>query len=160
VAPLALDDAGLVRVRRAFVDAAVRAHRLGLDGIELHARTATCCTSSCRRSANQRSDAYGGSAGQPDALPAGGLRGGARRAAAQVPVWVRMSATDWVDGGWDLDSSIAFGQALKASAAARSMHVSSGGVSPLQKITLGPGYQVRWPNGDPARSACRRWPAA
>jgi 2,4-dienoyl-CoA reductase-like NADH-dependent reductase (Old Yellow Enzyme family) len=57
------------------------------------------------------------------------------------PVWVRVSATDWVDGGWDLESTIAFGHALKARGCA-AIHVSSGGVSPRQKIPLGPGYQV------------------
>jgi 2,4-dienoyl-CoA reductase-like NADH-dependent reductase (Old Yellow Enzyme family) len=60
---------------------------------------------------------------------------------AQVPVWVRVSATDWVDGGWDVASTIAFGQALKAAGCA-ALHVSSGGASPQQKIALGPGYQV------------------
>ena len=59
----------------------------------------------------------------------------------QIPVWVRVSATDWVDGGWDVDGTIAFGRALKDLGCA-AMHVSSGGVSPLQKITLVPGYQV------------------
>jgi 2,4-dienoyl-CoA reductase-like NADH-dependent reductase (Old Yellow Enzyme family) len=56
-------------------------------------------------------------------------------------VWVRLSATDWVDGGWDLDSSVAFAQALKAAGCA-AIHVSTGGVSPLQKIAPAPGYQV------------------
>jgi 2,4-dienoyl-CoA reductase-like NADH-dependent reductase (Old Yellow Enzyme family) len=60
---------------------------------------------------------------------------------AERPVWVRVSATDWVEGGWDLDSSVAFAQALKARGCA-AIHVSTGGVSPLQKIALEPGYQV------------------
>jgi 2,4-dienoyl-CoA reductase-like NADH-dependent reductase (Old Yellow Enzyme family) len=60
---------------------------------------------------------------------------------ADRPVWVRVSATDWVDGGWDLDSTVALAQALKARGCA-AIDVSSGGVSPLQKIALGPGYQV------------------
>jgi NADPH2 dehydrogenase len=58
-----------------------------------------------------------------------------------IPVGVRVSATDWVDGGWDIDQTIAFARELKT----RSVDwidVSSGGVSPLQKIALGPGYQV------------------
>ena len=57
------------------------------------------------------------------------------------PVWVRVSATDWVEGGWDVAGTIAFGQALKARGCA-ALHVSSGGVSPKQQIRLGPGYQV------------------
>jgi 2,4-dienoyl-CoA reductase-like NADH-dependent reductase (Old Yellow Enzyme family) len=54
---------------------------------------------------------------------------------------VRVSATDWVDGGWDLESTIAFAQALKARGCA-AIHVSTGGVSPRQKIPLAAGYQV------------------
>src|SRR5690606_24983502 len=60
---------------------------------------------------------------------------------ADRPVWMRLSATDWVDGGWDLDSTIAMSQALKARGCA-AIHVSSGGVSPQQQIPLSPGYQV------------------
>jgi 2,4-dienoyl-CoA reductase-like NADH-dependent reductase (Old Yellow Enzyme family) len=58
-----------------------------------------------------------------------------------MPVWVRVSATDWVPGGWDLPDSIALARQLKARGCA-AMHVTTGGVSPLQKIPLGPGYQV------------------
>jgi 2,4-dienoyl-CoA reductase-like NADH-dependent reductase (Old Yellow Enzyme family) len=60
---------------------------------------------------------------------------------ADRPVWVRVSATDWVPGGWDVPDTIALGNELKARGCA-AMHVSSGGVSPQQKIALGPGYQV------------------
>jgi len=56
-------------------------------------------------------------------------------------VGVRISATDWVEGGWDVAQSIAFAQAL-ATRGCAFVDVSSGGVSPLQKIPVGPGYQV------------------
>jgi 2,4-dienoyl-CoA reductase-like NADH-dependent reductase (Old Yellow Enzyme family) len=56
-------------------------------------------------------------------------------------VWARLSATDWVPGGWDVEDSVAFGLALKARGCA-ALHVSSAGVSPRQQIPLGPGYQV------------------
>lgn len=57
------------------------------------------------------------------------------------PVWARVSGTDWVEGGWDLEGTIVFAEALKKRGAA-AIHVSSGGLSPLQKIPVGPGYQV------------------
>ena len=60
---------------------------------------------------------------------------------AERPVWVRVSASDWVDGGWDLDSTVALAQVLKAHGCA-AIDVSSGGVSPQQVIPLRPGYQV------------------
>jgi 2,4-dienoyl-CoA reductase-like NADH-dependent reductase (Old Yellow Enzyme family) len=141
VAPLALDDAGLVRVRRAFVDAAVRAVRAGFDGIELHGAHGYLLHQFLSPISNQRSDAYGGSLDKRMRFPLEVFEAVRAAVPAQVPVWVRVSATDWVDGGWDLDSTIAFGHALKARGCA-AMHVSSGGVSPLQRITLGPGYQV------------------
>ena len=60
---------------------------------------------------------------------------------ASMPVGVRLSATDWVDGGWDPAQSLAFARALQARGLSF-LHVSSGGVSPQQKIPIGPGYQV------------------
>ncbi len=57
------------------------------------------------------------------------------------PFGVRVSATDWVEGGWDLAQTTEFASELK-SRGADWIDVSSGGVSPLQKIALGPGYQV------------------
>ena len=58
-----------------------------------------------------------------------------------IPVWVRVSATDWVPGGWDVEDTVAFGNALKGRGCA-AIHVSSGGVSPKQQIPLSDGYQV------------------
>ena len=57
------------------------------------------------------------------------------------PLGVRISATDWVGGGWTIEDSIAFAQRLQA-AGCDWIDVSSGGISPAQKIPLGPGYQV------------------
>ena len=56
-------------------------------------------------------------------------------------ICVRLSAIDWTDGGWDLEQSVAYGRALRERGCAY-LHVSSGGVSPLQKIVAAPGYQV------------------
>jgi hypothetical protein len=58
-------------------------------------------------------------------------------------VGVRISASDWVDGGWDVEQSVAFTQALKARGAGY-IHVSSGGASPLQQIPAVPGYQLEF----------------
>jgi 2,4-dienoyl-CoA reductase-like NADH-dependent reductase (Old Yellow Enzyme family) len=90
---------------------------------------------------NQRDDAYGGSLAQRMRFPLEVFDAVRAEFPAARPVWVRLSASDWVDGGWDIDSSVAFSQALKARGCA-AIHVSSGGVSPLQKIPLGAGYQV------------------
>jgi 2,4-dienoyl-CoA reductase-like NADH-dependent reductase (Old Yellow Enzyme family) len=60
---------------------------------------------------------------------------------ARIPVWMRISATDWVPGGWDIEGTVALSQALKPRGCA-AIHVTTGGVSPRQAIRLGPGYQV------------------
>jgi len=137
--PLALDDAGLARVRDGFAQAARRCARLGFDGIEIHAAHGYLLHQFLSPLSNRRGDAYGGSLENRMRFPLEVFD--AVRAAFPGPVWVRVSATDWVDGGWDLDSTIAFAHALKARGCA-ALHVSSGGVSPQQKIPLGPGYQV------------------
>ena len=140
-APQALDEAGLARIRQAFVDSARRAHRLGLQAIELHAAHGYLLHQFLSPLANQRSDGYGGSAIQRMRYPLEVFDAVRAAVPASMAVGVRMSATDWVDGGLDLDQSTAFARALAARGCSF-LHVSSGGVSPRQKIPLGPGYQV------------------
>ena len=139
--PTALDAAGLARVRDAFVAAAKRAARLGLDGLELHAAHGYLLHQFLSPIANHRTDAYGGSLENRLRFPLEVFDAVREVFPADKPVWVRVSASDWVPGGWDLDSTVAFGQALKARGCA-AIHVSSGGVSPQQAIPLGAGYQV------------------
>ncbi len=139
--PRALDAAGLARVRDAFVAAAKRAARLGIDAIEIHAAHGYLLHQFLSPLANQRTDAYGGSLENRMRFPLEVFDAVRAAFPAGRPVWARLSATDWVPGGWDIDSSVEFTKALKARGAA-AIHVSSGGVSPQQKITLGAGYQV------------------
>jgi 2,4-dienoyl-CoA reductase-like NADH-dependent reductase (Old Yellow Enzyme family) len=141
VAPVALDQAGLDKVRADFVAAALRAARLGFDGIELHAAHGYLLHQFLSPLSNQRDDAYGGSLENRMRFPLEVFS--AMRAAlpAELPVWARLSATDWVEGGWDIEQSVAFGLALRERGCA-ALHVSSGGLSPRQSIPLAPGYQV------------------
>ncbi|SFO88824.1 2,4-dienoyl-CoA reductase [Variovorax sp. OK605] len=139
--PIALDAAGLARVRDAFVAAARRAARLGLDGLEIHAAHGYLLHQFLSPIANHRTDACGGSLENRMRFPLEVFDAVRAEFPADRPVWVRVSASDWVPGGWDLDGTVAFSQALKARGCA-AIHVSSGGVSPQQAITLGAGYQV------------------
>ncbi|GAB3771729.1 NADH:flavin oxidoreductase/NADH oxidase [Ramlibacter monticola] len=141
VPPVALDRTGLARVRDAFAHAAARAGRLGLEGIELHAAHGYLLHQFLSPLANQREDEYGGSLVNRMRFPLEVFDAVRAAFPADRPVWTRVSAADWVPGGWDVDDTIAFAQALKARGCAAD-HVSSGGVSPAQKIALGPGYQV------------------
>jgi 2,4-dienoyl-CoA reductase-like NADH-dependent reductase (Old Yellow Enzyme family) len=140
-APVALDAAGLARVRDAFVATTRRAARLGLDGIEIHAAHGYLLHQFLSPLANQREDEYGGSLENRMRFPLEVFDAVRAAFPAERPVWVRVSATDWVPGGWDLEETVAFGQALRERGCA-AIHVSTGGVSPAQTIPLGPGYQV------------------
>ena len=141
VAPHALSIEELAELRQDFVATTERAVRLGLDGIEIHAAHGYLLHQFLSPIANQRDDEYGGSLENRMRFPLEIFQAVRAAFPADKPVWVRVSATDWVPGGWDIDGTIAFSKALEKLGCA-AIHVSSGGVSPKQKITLGPGYQV------------------
>ncbi|MEL7174806.1 MAG: oxidoreductase, partial [Pseudomonadota bacterium] len=140
-APLSLDEAGLAKVKADFVAAAERAARLGIDAIELHFAHGYLFHQFLSPIANKRNDAYGGSREGRMRFPLEVFEAVRAAFPAERPVWTRISASDWVEGGWDVDDSVALTKELAARGAA-AIHVSSGGVSPHQKIALGPGYQV------------------
>jgi 2,4-dienoyl-CoA reductase-like NADH-dependent reductase (Old Yellow Enzyme family) len=146
LAPLALDALGLKRVRDAFVAAAKRAERLGLDALELHSAHGYLLHQFLSPISNKRTDQYGGSLQNRMRYPLEVFD--AIRAAfpEQKPVGVKVSATDWVEGGWDLAQTIEFAKELKKRGVDW-IDASSGGVSPLQKIPLSPGYQVPFAQG-------------
>jgi len=137
--PLEISAQALVRVREAFVSAALRAQRIGVDAIELHGAHGYLLHQFLSPLANQRIDAYGGSFENRIRFPLEVFA--AVRAAYDGVLGLRLSASDWVEGGWDLAQSEVFCQRLKA-AGCDFIHVSSGGVSPKQKIAPGAGYQV------------------
>jgi 2,4-dienoyl-CoA reductase-like NADH-dependent reductase (Old Yellow Enzyme family) len=140
-APIALDRAGMDRIREAFVQAAKRAVRLGLDGIELHGAHGYLIHEFLSPISNHRSDEYGGSLENRMRFPLEIFDAVRAVLPADKPLGVRVSATDWIDGGWDLEQTIAFAKEL-TKRNVDWIDVSSGGISPLQKIPLGPGYQV------------------
>ena len=139
--PAALDTAGLQRVLQDFVQAAQRAHRLGLQLIELHAAHGYLLHQFLSPIANQRHDEFGGSLANRMRFPLAVVDAVRAAVPASVAVGLRLSATDWVAGGWDIEQSTVLAQALQQRGA-DFIHVSSGGVSPRQQIPLGPGYQV------------------
>ena len=140
-APAALDDAGLARIRDAFVASARRAERLGIDAIELHGAHGYLMHEFLSPISNKRTDKYGGSLENRMRYPLEIFDAVRAAFPDHKPVGIRVSATDWVEGGWDLPQTIEFAKELKKHRVDW-IDVSSGGVSPLQKIPLGPGYQV------------------
>jgi 2,4-dienoyl-CoA reductase-like NADH-dependent reductase (Old Yellow Enzyme family) len=139
--PAALDKGGLKRVREAFVGAAKRAARLGIDAVQLHAAHGYLLHQFLSPLSNQRIDAYGGSLENRMRFPLEVFDAVRATFPAIKPVTVRVSATDWIDGGLDIDQIIPFVQALEARGC-NAIHVSSGGLHPAQKIPVGPSYQV------------------
>ncbi|HVJ55039.1 MAG TPA: NADH:flavin oxidoreductase/NADH oxidase [Aliidongia sp.] len=139
--PEALDAAGLVRVREAFVAGARRAHRIGFDAIELHAAHGYLLHEFLSPISNRREDEYGGS-------PAKRMRFPIELAAAVRAVWprekilgIRVSAVDWSDEGLSLDDTIAFLNELKG-VGIDYVCVSSGGIASGIHVPFGPNYQV------------------
>ena len=141
--PIALDAAGMQKVRDDFVAAAQRSQRLGLDTIELHFAHGYLVHQFLSPLSNHRTDNYGGTLENRMRFPLELFD--AVRAAwpASKPLGVRVSATDHVSDGWDLEQTIVLSREL-AKRGCDFIDCSSGGLSPLQKIAVAPGYQVQY----------------
>ena len=139
--PVALDAAGLRRVKAAFVAATERSARLGLDLIEVHGAHGYCLHQFLSPLSNQRTDEYGGSLEnrmRPLLQVAERLR---KLLPDEIPLFTRISATDWADGGWDIEQSIVLCRELKKRGVDL-IDVSSGALVPTARIPVGKGYQV------------------
>jgi NADPH2 dehydrogenase len=141
--PLALDAAGLKRIRDAFAATAKRAERLGIDALEVHCAHGYLLHQFLSPISNQRTDQYGGSLQNRLRFPLEVFDAVRAAFPANKPVGIKVSSTDWVDGGWDIAQTIELAKELKKRGVDW-IDASSGGVSPLQKIPLGPGYQVQF----------------
>jgi 2,4-dienoyl-CoA reductase-like NADH-dependent reductase (Old Yellow Enzyme family) len=140
-APVALDRAGLARVRDAFVAATVRAARLGIDAVQLHGAHGYLLHEFLSPLSNRREDEYGGSLDNRMRFPLEVFDAVRAAFPAERPVTMRVSGTDWAEGGWDSEQTVAFAKALEARGCS-AIHVSSGGNTPAQQIPVGPSYQV------------------
>lgn len=139
--PTALDRDGLRRLTTAFAEAAKRAARLGIDAVQLHGAHGYLLHQFLSPLSNQRDDDYGGSIENRMRFPLEVFDAVRAVFPADRPVTMRVSGTDWVEGGWDIEQTVAFGQALEARGCA-AIHVSSGGLHRDQQIPVGPSYQV------------------
>ncbi|SMG23994.1 NADH:flavin oxidoreductase/NADH oxidase [Paracoccus sp. J56] len=139
--PVTLDRAGLTRVRDAFAAAARRAVRLGIDAIQIHAAHGYLLHQFLSPLSNRREDEYGGSLENRMRFPLEVFEAVRDAVPEGYPVTARISGTDWVENGWDIEGSIALSQALEARGCA-AIHISSAGLDPRQKIPVGPNYQV------------------
>ena len=139
--PVALDRTGLARIRDAFASAARRAGHLGLDAVQIHAAHGYLLHEFLSPLSNLRDDDYGGDLENRMRFPLEVFDAVRDAFPADRPVTVRVSGTDWVAGGWDIEQTVAFARALEARGC-DAVHVSSGGLDPAQAIPPGPNYQV------------------
>jgi 2,4-dienoyl-CoA reductase-like NADH-dependent reductase (Old Yellow Enzyme family) len=139
--PMALDREGLGRVRDAFADAARRAARLGLHAVQVHAAHGYLLHQFLSPLSNRREDEYGGSLENRMRFPLEVFDAVRAAFPADRPVTVRVSGTDWAEGGWTIGETVEFAKALETRGCS-AMHVSSGGLTPAQRIAVGPSYQV------------------
>ena len=139
--PQKLSREGLAAIKAEFDDATERAARIGFDLVELHCAHGYLLHQFLSPLSNQRSDEFGVKLENRMRYPLEVFE--AVRAAwpADKPLGVRISATDWIEGGWNIEESVVFAKALK-SLGCDFIDVSSGALDPRQKIPLEPGYQV------------------
>lgn len=139
--PRAMTDEDIARVQNHFVAAAERALAAGFEWLELHAAHGYLFGEFLSPLANRRTDRYGGIFDNRVRFLLNTARAVRRVWPESLPLAVRISATDWKDGGWDLTQSVALAKLLKAEGVDL-VDCSSGGVVPDAKIKVEPGYQV------------------
>lgn len=140
-APVALDEAGIEKIVAAFEGAARRALAAGFRVIEIHSAHGYLLHEFLSPLSNRRNDEYGGSLENRMRLlvqVAGRLRG---LIPPELMLFVRISATDWVEGGWDIEQSVILAKRL-SDLGVDLIDVSSGGLVPKAQIPVGKGYQV------------------
>lgn len=139
--PMALDTEGIQKVTDDFKAGAIRAVQAGYRLIEIHAAHGYLIHQFLSPLSNHRTDNYGGSFENRIRLLLEIVKAVQTVWPENLPLFVRISATDWADGGWDIQEAVQLSSVLKASGVDL-IDCSSGGLVPYAKIPLGPGYQV------------------
>ena len=139
--PIALDKTGIQKVISDFKSATKRAVKAGYQVVEIHAAHGYLLHQFLSPLSNTRTDAYGGSFENRIRLLLEVLEAVQTEWPENLPLFVRISATDWADGGWNIEESVQLSQLLKEKGVDL-MDVSSGGLVSHQQISLGPNYQV------------------
>ncbi len=139
--PVALDAAGIQAVVAAFRDATLRAYAAGFEVVELHAAHGYLLHEFLSPLSNHRTDEYGGSFENRVRLLLEVTTSVRAVWPHEYPLFVRISATDWADGGWDADQSVALARLLR-DVGVDLVDCSSGGLVPGVTIPVGPSYQV------------------
>ena len=140
-APREMTTADIEQAITDFVDATQRSAEAGFEAIEIHMAHGYLLHEFLSPLSNQRTDEYGGDLEARAKFPVQVARAVREKFPQHLPVFVRISATDWADGGWDLSQSIQLARWLK-NEGIDLIDCSSGGLVPGAKIPVAPGYQV------------------
>jgi 2,4-dienoyl-CoA reductase-like NADH-dependent reductase (Old Yellow Enzyme family) len=139
--PIALDANGIAKVVEDFRAAARRAREAGFEVIEIHGAHGYLIHQFLSPLSNTRTDQYGGSLENRARLLGEVIAAVRENWPAPMPLWVRLSATDWAEGGWDIDECVQLARMLRTDGV-DVIDCSSGGTVPHPKIPVGPGFQV------------------
>lgn len=140
-APTAMTLAEIATLTREFAEAAKRAVDVGFDVVELHAAHGYLLHNFCSPISNRRTDAYGGSFANRTRLVGEVVEAIRETIPESMPLIVRLSCSDWTEGGWTIDDTVELAKSLKM-LGVDAIDCSSGGNVPKAKIAVGPGYQV------------------
>ena len=140
-APISLDRDGLRDIRNAFAETAKRAARMGLDAVQIHGAHGYLLHQFLSPLSNWRDDEYGGSLENRIRFPLEVFEAVRTAFPSERPVTMRLSGTDYAEGGWTIDETVAFAKVLEQRGCS-AIHVSSGGLTAAQRIPIGPSYQV------------------
>jgi 2,4-dienoyl-CoA reductase-like NADH-dependent reductase (Old Yellow Enzyme family) len=141
IVPEALDEFGIAHIVAAFANAAQRALAAGFDVIELHGAHGYLMHEFCSPISNTRTDRYGGSFENRTRFAREVVHAVRAVWPESKPLFVRISASDWIEGGWTIDESVELAKVFKANGVDL-VDTSSGGSAPNAQIPVGPGYQV------------------
>ncbi|WP_417513278.1 NADH:flavin oxidoreductase/NADH oxidase [Minwuia sp.] len=139
--PQAFTDADFGRVKDAFVQATIRAARIGFDVVELHGGHGYLLHQFLSPLSNRRDDGYGGDTSGRMRFPLEVFDAVRDAWPDDRPLGIRLSATDWVEGGWTPEETVIMARELKARGC-DFVDITTAGLHPAQKIPVGPGYQV------------------
>ena len=139
--PLSLSVEEIRGIVEAFGAAARRAQIAGFDAVEIHAAHGYLLHSFLSPLSNTRTDEYGGTSENRARLLLEVVRAVRQAWPDHLPLFVRLSATDWAEGGWDIEGTKALAHSLRYEGV-DVLDLSSGGLTPAQQIQTGPGYQV------------------
>ena len=140
--PEEMDEKTIADIVAKFAASTRRAREAGFDLIELHGAHGYLISSFLSPISNRRTDRYGGSFENRCRFLMEVVDAVRSEWPDDKPLFVRISCTDWMEGGWDLEASVKLAQSLRAGGKVDLIDCSSGGVDPRQRINLYPGYQV------------------